>query len=137
MQRASPMLEWNQALSVGIEGIDLQHRYFVDLIGRLSVELEGKDPAYRTRLINELGSYAQLHFVCEENLMYKLGFPGLESHRKSHRALLEKLNGQIGLYLVGLLDAGEITDSLASWLVHHISTEDREIGVFVNQVELQ
>ncbi len=137
MHRSSPVLDWNQTLSIGVEGIDLQHRYFVDLIHRLSIELEEGDAAYRARLINELGSYAQLHFTSEENFMYKLGFPDLEKHHKSHQALLQKLNGQIGLYLVDMLDAAEIIEYLSNWLVQHIQTEDRAFGVFAAQAKPQ
>jgi len=71
------MLVWDQKWTVGVESIDLQHRCFVDLINRIYAEIESGDAVYQTRLINELGSYTQQHFTSEENIMHKLGFPGM------------------------------------------------------------
>jgi len=129
------MLEWSAKLSVGIESIDLQHHYFIDLLNRLSIELEGDDTEYQALLIDELASFARQHFVGEENIMYRLGFPGLEHHRECHQQLLEKLNGQVGLYLLGMLEAGEITSYLAKWLVQHIVQEDQKISAFISKTK--
>ncbi|MCF6354184.1 MAG: hemerythrin family protein [Candidatus Polarisedimenticolaceae bacterium] len=131
------MLAWDQKWSVGVEGIDLQHRYFIDLINRIYAETEARDTTHQTRLINELGSYTQQHFMSEENIMHKLGFPGMEKHCATHQELLERLNGQIGLYLVDMLNAAEIASNLADWLIPHVTTEDREFAGFVRQLELQ
>ncbi len=129
------MLEWNQKLSVGVESIDLQHRYLLDLINRLSIELEGHDSAYQARLIDELGSYARQHFTAEENFMYKLGYPGLEDHCKIHQDLLEKLHGQIGLYLMDMLDAEEIVKYVSAWAVRHVLTDDKKFGEFATKAK--
>jgi len=51
--------------------------------------------------------------------------------------LLEKLHGQIGLYLVDMLDAGEIVSNLTSWLIPHVMIEDKEFARFIKQVKLQ
>ena len=129
------MLESNKKLSVGIESIDLQHQYLVDLINRISLELKGSDTDYQASLIDELGGYARVHFTAEENLMYKLGYPDLENHRMLHQQLLEKLNGQIGLYLVGMLNPEEIVQYLSGWVVRHLLTEDKKIGEFAAKIE--
>ncbi len=131
------MHAWDQEWTVGVASIDLQHRYFIDLINRIYAEIESQDAAHQTRLINELGGYTQLHFMSEENIMYKLGFPAMEKHCESHQALREKLNGQIGLYLVGMLDASEIVANLTDWFIPHLMTEDREFARFIKQAKLQ
>jgi len=131
------MLEWDQKLSVGVENIDLQHRYFIDLIGRLSIELAGQDKDYQAKLIDELSGYTRQHFTAEENLMYKLGYPNLEEHRESHQNLLEKLHGQIGLYLLDMLEGEEIIAYLSTWLLKHILKEDRQLGQFIAEVKIK
>ncbi len=131
------MLEWDQKLSVGVENIDLQHRYFIDLINRLSIELAGQDKDYQAKLIDELSGYTRQHFTAEENLMYKLGYPNLKEHCESHQNLLEKLHGQIGLYLLGMLEGDEIIGYLSTWLLQHILKEDRQLGQFIAEVKIK
>ena len=55
------MLKWKLKLSVGIEPLDLQHRYCIDLLNRISEELDGPDKEYQARLIDELYKFTQLH----------------------------------------------------------------------------
>jgi len=129
------VLKWDQKLSVGVESMDLQHRYFIDLLNRLVLELEGSDTEYQVRLIDELSGYAKQHFISEENIMYKLSYPDLKEHTESHQLLLERLNGQIGLYLLGMLDAGEIAHYLSKWLAQHVVKEDRKFGDFIAEVK--
>jgi len=131
------MLEWDQKLSVGVENIDLQHRYFIDLIGRLSIELAGQDKDYQAKLIDELSSYTRQHFTAEENLMYKLGYPNLEQHRESHQNLLEQLHGQIGLYLLDMLEGEEIIGYLSKWLLQHMLKEDKQLGKFIAEMTIK
>jgi len=125
------MLLWNDNFSIGIEGIDLQHRYFIDLLNRLSLELKDSDAAYQAKLIDELASYAKQHFISEENIMYKLGYPGLKKHSEYHQELLEKLNGRIGLYLLDMLEPDEIISYLSKWLIQHIVQEDKVLAKFI------
>ncbi len=62
---------------------------FLDLINRLSEELGKSDNlAYQSVLINELNAYAVFHFISEENMMFKAGYPGLDRHKRSHRGLI-------------------------------------------------
>ena len=64
---------------IGIEEVDLQHQYFLDLIKRLSVILNSNVSAHLdTRLINEIIKYAEFHFQSEENLMVINDYPDLE-----------------------------------------------------------
>ena len=125
------MLKWKHKLSVGIEPIDLQHRYFIGLLNRISEELDGPDKEYQARLIDELYKFTQLHFQGEENYMYKIGYPGLDEHRCEHLELLEKLHGQVGQYLIELIEGKEIVCYLAEWFGRHLAQEDQALGDFV------
>jgi hemerythrin len=69
-------LHWKSDYETGVREIDLQHRFFMDLINRLHEELIGAtDSDYRAALFEELSNYARFHFVSEENLMFKFGYP--------------------------------------------------------------
>lgn len=122
-------LEWKPEYETGVEEIDLQHRYFMTLINRLSAELDSCDDAnYRRRLLDELAKYAVFHFASEENLMLKFGYDGFERQRLLHLELIDQLSWRMqSTAYDGLFEF------LVSWFVHHTVEEDHDIGVFVRQ----
>ncbi len=124
-------IEWNTAYLIGIDEIDFQHQYFLKLIYRLSSELERTvDPHYRLLLLQELNKYAKFHFLSEENIMFSIGYPELEEHRKLHFELIETLNLKSGYYGEGKIASGEVIEFLYDWFVGHTVEVDKKIGVF-------
>ena len=120
-------LHWKQDYETGVREIDLQHRFFMDLINRMHEELlASTEPDYRAALFEELANYARFHFVSEENLMFKFGYPDIDHHRMMHRRLIDELSwrAQEKSY-----DA--IFDFLVRWFVAHTIEEDSRIGQFL------
>lgn len=122
---AKEHIEWLDKYVLGVQEIDLQHHYFVDLINRFLDEMGEADEAYTERLIDELDAYAKFHFISEENLMYKAGYPGLDEHSRHHFDLIQTLNVKQTLFSQGEVSAEEITDFLRTWFIHHSMQEDR------------
>jgi hemerythrin len=121
-------LNWKADYATGVEEIDLQHRYFMELINRLSTELDGcVDEIYRKRLLNELVKYASFHFVSEENMMIKFAYPDIERHRMLHLDLIDKLSWQIQSKSYAAL-----FEFLVDWFIRHTLEEDKHIGEFSN-----
>jgi hemerythrin len=119
-------LNWKEEYATGVEEIDLQHRYFMGLINRLSTELDGcVDESYRKKLLNELVKYASFHFVSEENLMIKFAYPDIERHRKLHLDLIDKLSWQVQSKSYEVL-----FEFLVDWFIRHTTEEDKHIGEF-------
>lgn len=120
-------LHWQHDYATGVKEIDLQHHYFLSLINRIASELQSaNDPKYRERLYEELVRYAAFHFISEENLMIKYGYPDLERHRMLHHNLKDDLSARCMLQREeGLLEF------LVNWFIHHTVTEDRHIGEYV------
>jgi hemerythrin len=59
-------LEWESDFETGNEYVDLQHRFFVDLLNRVGINFrETDDAAYTEKLISELRKYADFHFTSE------------------------------------------------------------------------
>lgn len=124
-------LVWNDNYQVGIEEIDLQHHYFVGLISRLESELVNIDDAvYTVNLLNELVKYTQFHFLSEENLMYKIHYPDLKTHRKQHFHLLNQLTGKLGLFNESLIPAEDVINFLKEWFIEHTLKEDKKISKY-------
>lgn len=132
-------INWEHKYELGIEDIDYQHHYFLNLINRLSDELESTtDNAYRTALIAELNAYARFHFKSEENMMMRAGFPELAQHKEHHRDLIDKLSYQESMLALNKLDKddGEIIDFLVQWFLKHTAVEDRRFADFLHAREI-
>ena len=122
---------WKHDYDLGIEDIDFQHHCFLNLINRLSEELTmTTEPRRRGALIAELNAYAHFHFISEENLMAKAGYPRLEEHRQHHRDLLGQLNAKEALLqLKGTEErADEVVEFLRDWFFQHTIGEDRHFA---------
>lgn len=121
-----PTLSWKADYDCGILEIDLQHRYFMQLINRLSMELHSTtDPRYHARLLEEISKYAQFHFISEENLMIKFGYPDFEAHRQRHIALLNELSWR------SQQNEDDLLEFLVQWFINHTVEHDHLIGDFV------
>ena len=121
------VLHWEAAYDTGVEEIDLQHRYFMALINRLTAELaSSSDPQYRQSLLNELAKYAAFHFASEENLMLKFAYPDLKRHRMLHIELIDRLSSRMNA-----MTYEPLFEFLVGWFVQHTTTEDHRIGEYL------
>jgi len=123
----SELLEWVDALSVGIEEIDNQHKELVRLLNQLHTAIwEKHGSAASMEILDKLVEYTRVHFTVEESLMRILGYPDYEHHRQEH----EKLISQV-IELQRKLKSGEANISfellhfLKNWLTHHILGTDK------------
>jgi len=120
-------LAWKASFETGIEDVDLQHHYFVNLVNRVSTDLcTTTDPEYRERLVNELINYAHFHFVSEENIAYSMGFlTELDNHRQRHTQLLIDLREKATGMLEGASSPKDFLEFLYGWFAGHTLNEDR------------
>lgn len=125
---------WKSSYNLGVEDIDLQHRFFFNLINRLATELlQSGDLQRRMDLINELNAYAKFHFISEENMMRKSEYPGFSSHKSLHYELIQQLStkGSQLLLTDGNIEAQIIIDFLGEWFLKHTSEIDRKFANFL------
>jgi hemerythrin len=120
-------LYWVPEFEIGNEYVDLQHRYFLDLISRIGKSLrETKDDDYKRKLIVELHKYADFHFASEENIAISCGLSGIESHQQLHLQLLEELKHYAENLDSGLKTIDEFLEFITDWFLVHTQHEDRE-----------
>lgn len=121
-------LYWVSEFEVGNEWVDLQHRYFLDLIIRIEKSFkETNDDDYKRKLIIELRKYADFHFASEENIATSCGIPGIDNHHQLHLDLLDDLN-QYALNLDnGLKTFDEFLEFITDWFLVHTQHEDRKL----------
>jgi hemerythrin len=120
-------LKWKSAYETGVEDVDLQHHYFINLVNRIGKDLyRHTDQDHRARLINELIHYAQFHFASEENIAYSLGRnTGLDKHRARHSEILIDLRQKATDMLGGGSSVDDFLTFLYNWFAGHTVYEDR------------
>jgi len=127
-------LVWKAEYDTGVEHIDNQHRYFLNLIHWLWHRLlSAEDFLFKTRYIDEVMNYARFHFLSEENLMRDHGYPDVAHHEQLHGNLLKELNYKVSQLEFGDIDSREFVRFLKDWFLGHTAEEDRKIGLFVKR----
>jgi hemerythrin len=122
-------LEWQSDFETGNVDVDLQHRYFLDLINRIKKNFkEANDVAYKEKLIIELKKYADFHFTSEENIATSHNLPEvISSHHQRHIELLEEFNHHAEDLHKGLKTIDEFLGFLTDWFVGHTIYEDQKL----------
>jgi len=138
------VIEWEPSMSVGEETIDSQHRKLLEQINKLVKILSSMevDISSLRETIHFLYTYIKEHFDYEEKYMERIGFPGLENHRKIHRQFVrfyEDLQKDLKEKSTsGSFSSVEIKELLkkvqtylVDWLVHHIKGADQEYAKYI------
>ena len=123
---------WNNKYNTGIEEIDYQHRYFLELINRFNTRVNnGLDEPMVHRHLTELLKYAQFHFYSEENLMMLNQFPLIEEHVELHLDLIDKLSVMLMNFEIGRASLSEILEFLIEWFIDHTVKEDTKLAAYI------
>jgi hemerythrin len=126
-------VQWSDKFSVGVEELDQQHQRMIQMLNRLLSRREQVDTHSETisDLINDMTHYAQEHFTTEEYMMEVYGYPGLEEHKRQHRAYREKVVDFSTAVMVGVETVPErLLAYLIDWWTHHILEEDMKYKPF-------
>ncbi len=131
----SNFVEWSDALSVGIEEIDEQHKVLAGLVNRMHDAIHERHGSDVVKgILAELAEYTRIHFAVEESLMRILNYPDYESHKAIHEELLQHVidlqeKVESGKTAIGF----ELMHFLKNWLTKHIMEEDMNYsGFFLN-----
>lgn len=84
--------DWKEEYSVGHLGLDGEHRYFIELVNRLSLVMTSTIPRHEVLdLLILLESETDVHFQHEEEVLKLTGYPSVREHAEAHRKLLEEV----------------------------------------------
>ena len=133
-------MKWDHSLSIGIKEIDDQHKQLVELTDHVEIlfkkAIEGAGDFKETcEVVETLSNYAREHFMTEESLMEKIGYPGMDTHVEKHDAFVEFVSGMTYDKIQGNEDTVliQLFAFLSNWIVDHIKTEDFSYKEFINQ----
>jgi hemerythrin len=125
-------LGWDQIYRTGIEQIDAQHRYFIELIEKMHrLPAARVDDEAGRGLLSELLLYAEFHFRSEENLLRERGYPGLAPHLAEHARLLEELRARARDLVQSPADKAKLVMFLLHWFLDHTSIRDRDYAEYI------
>lgn len=114
-------IQWTEAMSVGVEELDQDHRHLIQMINGLHYSDTGF-----VELFNELLDYVGGHFEREESHLESMGYPGLDGHRAQHDVFADQVAAMLKQYRAeGFSDSDQrVADFLWTWLKGHILIED-------------
>lgn len=128
-------IKWTPDLSVGVDHIDSQHKVWFQKADHLfQAGRDGKAKEVIIEMLDFLDEYTKKHFNDEEEYMEKIKYPDIEKQRNAHNKFVADLaklkldyqesGGNIAL----IINANQM---IVNWLTRHISTMDKQIGVYV------
>lgn len=125
---------WKNEFNVGIEDMDAQHRYFLELVRRIEMLVDNDDAEGKEeKLLGELARYTRYHFTCEELLMELYGYPGIEKHRKEHRRLFARLDEFLEKKGTEAFSISRVMAFLYAWFAGHTTLDDREFAAHIKK----
>lgn len=130
-------LQWTDALSVGVEQIDCQHRQW---ISHFNAAVDAMGAKLGTdHIIKNLGflvDYTETHFAAEEGYMAAAKYPALAAHLAKHQELRDTLADLVRDYEEeGTTEplAEAVNAFLGNWLTTHILDVDARFGAYAKE----
>lgn len=122
------LILWNEAYSVNIPEIDIQHKKLIDLINRLYNSYLNKEHDQKIgEIIIEIKEYTHYHFTTEEELFAKKNYKHALEHRLLHKSFTEELEAMVDSYDgMKLVLTMKTMTLLQRWLTNHILKEDKK-----------
>jgi len=120
---------WSDALLIGMEEIDIQHKYLCKLVNLYVDKINGHLPELDAdELLDELVRYVSWHFKCEEQLMEIYDIPHADDHKEEHADLLRMILDKQKLVEIGERDHRVFLSFFDNWFAGHSYGLDRRLG---------
>ncbi len=137
---APNFIVWKDSrFSIGVDEIDRQHMRLIQIYNSLYDSHKNGDTfqAMREAIIS-IVDYARTHFQSEEQLMDEAGYPGLDDHRRLHKAFIKDISDILKRLKQGReVSIFKLLAFLREWVTTHIHEEDKKIGSFLQSRKTQ
>jgi hemerythrin len=119
-------MPWSDDFSVGLDDVDDQHRWLFEATNRLHAEMnkEARSRAVIGEIIEGLMDYTMNHFIMEEELFERHGYPQAQAHKALHDKFTACIMDTLTDFESGADIEHEVLDILKNWLVQHIMKTD-------------
>lgn len=134
-------LQWNSEYELGVPAMDADHRDLMEMCNHFLTLVESQSsPTLLADSLDRLILRTRAHFLAEERMLDRHGYPALVVHKAEHERLIREAESLSG----GLrTDDGErdlptiiaeTSDFLKSWLLEHIRNNDRPYKPFLRSL---
>ena len=122
------LIEWSDALALGVDAMDATHREFVDQLNALHAAPDDGFVALLDRFIDHTVD----HFEQERGWMAAIEFPPTQCHLREHEGVLEIMRDVRRMVVDGKPALGKVlTRELAPWFANHAATMDATLAFFL------
>lgn len=133
-------IEWVDAMATGIEAIDRQHRFLIDILQQANEKLlHAQTDEMLEEIAKVLLNYAITHFEAEEELMKRYDYEGVcpedaHAHVAQHRDFSRQVVAVCDQLREGReVSRIEVLRFLNHWLHEHVLGVDQRFGDFLRQ----
>ncbi len=125
-------------LIIGNEEIDNEHLQLIAIINKINRACyNGVDRTEIVRILDFLTEYTIAHFKKEEELQSYYNYPGALKHKLHHQHFLDEvalINEKFHHEGSSVALVSEINLMLVNWLFTHIRTEDRDLALYIQNL---
>lgn len=127
------VLDWDDALNVGVGFMDHDHAEAAALINALA----GAGAGERVATLEAFIGHCREHFAREEAMMERTGFFALHCHRDEHIRVLAEFELVLARLKGGDSQDDYFTRTLPNWLMNHRNTMDLVTANFARAAGFQ
>ncbi len=130
-----PFFPWTDEFLIGIGTIDEQHRRLVDTTNRLAEEFDKPEPDREVigEILEGLLADAMNHFIFEEELFQRFGYPQAAAHKSEHDGFSGDVLNLLERFEGGANVEHDALNLLKDWLSHHILIVDKAYAPFLKE----
>jgi hemerythrin len=127
------LIQWNDSFRVNIVELDHQRQQLVTLINELhQAMLQGTARESMGKTMTDLLTYAGKHFITEERLFDRYGYPDAPGHKLEHKAFLDKVTDFRTSYETRQLSLSiTVMQFLYGWVTSHLKGSDQKYAGFL------
>lgn len=137
-----PIIEWCDEFQLGLPAIDKDHREMLEQCNEYLLAVDrGAPMAELAGLLDRLLLRTRAHFIAEERLLDRHGYPGLALHKADHDRLLVQAEALRDRFDQADEDdetarglVAETTEFMRGWLLDHVRVNDRPFKPFLRSL---
>jgi hemerythrin len=124
---------WDDRYSIGIPVIDEQHKTLIEITNRLFVECLNEEAEAKFRgIVREVVDYVKYHFSSEEKILERIGYPGIEGHKREHEFFVKELLAKVQAFEEGQKYVPNLfARFLKDWILTHVAISDKAYATYL------
>jgi hemerythrin len=135
IDHSKDFVEWDDRYSIGIPVIDEQHKALIVITNRLFAGCLKEDAEAKAKfrsIVKEVVDYVKYHFSAEEKILERIGYPGIEGHKREHEFFIRELLAKVQAFEEGQKYVPNLfARFLRDWVLAHIAMSDKAYATYL------